>query len=93
MAVSSDYFLKGDDDTLNGNANLSHSITDWSVSLVREPDSSGVPSAPEALGGVGQTSWCDRYPLIRNGRRFVSPVSQPESSSKLTTMFRNFEHQ
>ena len=37
--------------------NLGHSIADWSVPLVREPDSSGLSPASEALAGAGGIGW------------------------------------
>jgi hypothetical protein len=36
---------------------ICHSITDRSVSLVRQPDSTRLPPASEALAGAGATGW------------------------------------
>ena len=37
--------------------NFGHPLTDWSVPVVRKPDSAGLPPASAALGGAGATGW------------------------------------
>jgi hypothetical protein len=49
--------LAEDSVVARGCSNFSHPITDWSFSLVRKPDSTGVATAPEALEGAAGVGW------------------------------------